>query len=465
MLSGTKVLEGVGQGMIVAVGKNSFHGKMLAALQTPKEDTPLQEKLDDLAERIAKVGLFMALLLFFALTIRSILAFQPNLPTITYINMLLHVLIQSMTILVVAVPEGLPMAVTLALAFATSNMLQDNNLVRVLAACETMGNATTICSDKTGTLTTNQMTVVDGLVLTLPYRRAVQETSAVYYNEHGKDNSMGPSESPKIQRFSIEAVSPSAWESLVQSIAINTTAFEDCQADGSKYFVGSKTEVALLLFLASLMPSLDYTALRKHATILQNFPFSSTAKSSTIIVQQQPNPGLSNVIQYTKGASEIILAACTTYMSPQGELIQFGEENLPRSYFEDIIADMASRGLRTLGIAIRMHSSASSLSTQSASPEHNLNSDYVSKTESASLETLPLGSDSIPQLRDLTLVALAGIEDPVRPGVPAAVQQCQSAGIVVRMVTGDNAATASAIARQCHILTPGGLVLEGTHTV
>lgn len=158
IISGSKVLEGVGLYVVTGVGQNSFHGKTMMSLHTEVEDTPLQVKLNHLAERIAKLGSLAALLMLIVLMIRYFVGFKtkgvPNAASV--VKSLVDIIIAAVTVVVVAVPEGLPLAVTLALAFATTRMLEDNNLVRVLAACETMGNATTVCSDKTGTLTQNK---------------------------------------------------------------------------------------------------------------------------------------------------------------------------------------------------------------------------------------------------------------------------------------------------------------------
>ena len=158
IISGSKVLEGVGLYVVTGVGQNSFHGKTMMSLRTETEDTPLQVKLNHLAERIAKLGSLAALLMLIVLIIRYFVGFKTKgtPASADIVKSLVDIVIAAVTVVVVAVPEGLPLAVTLALAFATTRMLKDNNLVRVLAACETMGNATTVCSDKTGTLTQNR---------------------------------------------------------------------------------------------------------------------------------------------------------------------------------------------------------------------------------------------------------------------------------------------------------------------
>ncbi|KAJ1985325.1 plasma membrane calcium [Dimargaris cristalligena] len=166
LISGSKVIAGVGTCLVIAVGPNSFYGRTLLSLRTENQPTPLQIKLNRLADHISKLGLLAAVLMLIALLIRYFVNFAQHPESrgsaTTIVNAIVRIVITTVTIVVVAVPEGLPLAVTLALAFATTRMVYDNCLVRVLASCETMGNATTICSDKTGTLTENKMTVIAG---------------------------------------------------------------------------------------------------------------------------------------------------------------------------------------------------------------------------------------------------------------------------------------------------------------
>ncbi|KAJ2787984.1 plasma membrane calcium [Coemansia interrupta] len=167
LISGSRVLEGVGRCVVVAVGEKSFYGRTLMSLRTKSDPTPLQQKLDGLAELIAKLGGAAGLLMFIVLIIKYFIQFgkrEVSRNATKVVDSVVRIVISAVTVVVVAVPEGLPLAVTLALAVATTRMLKDNCLVRVLASCETMGNATTICSDKTGTLTQNRMTVVAGCI-------------------------------------------------------------------------------------------------------------------------------------------------------------------------------------------------------------------------------------------------------------------------------------------------------------
>ena len=172
MLAGCNVTEGSGHMLVTAVGRNTQWGVIKASLQSEQPQTPLQEKLDDMAALIGYVGMAAAGATFAALMIIRLLAVRAGSPEVegTWFDAVLEAFIIAVTIVVVAVPEGLPLAVTISLAFSTKKMLKDNNLIRHLAACETMGNATNICSDKTGTLTENKMRVVDGVFAGVDYK-------------------------------------------------------------------------------------------------------------------------------------------------------------------------------------------------------------------------------------------------------------------------------------------------------
>ncbi|KAF9583251.1 hypothetical protein BGW38_009920 [Lunasporangiospora selenospora] len=461
IISGSKVLEGVGLYVATGVGQNSFHGKTMMSLRTEPEDTPLQVKLNLLAERIAKLGSLAALLMLIILIIRYFVGFKTKgtPPSASIVQSLVNIVIAAVTVIVVAVPEGLPLAVTLALAFATTRMLKDNNLVRVLAACETMGNATTICSDKTGTLTQNRMTIVAG---TLGIG-----TRFIADSPPGETN---PRANIPINRHAVSMnqltgiLPPAMTKTLHEAIAINSSAFESEDDKGQISFIGSKTEVALLDFSKNIGGP-DYRRLREQAPIVHLYPFSSERKSMATIVQMGPK----KFRLHAKGASEIIMKRCDKILQithdshgssavagsssdsekNSGGHLQSQLEDLPTL---DLIGDLqiqvhktiisyATQSLRTIGIAYRDFESW-------PPPGVELNSDgdvpFSAVAES-----------------ELTMIGVVGIEDPLRDGVPEAVLSCQRAGVFVRMVTGDNILTAKSIATQCGIYTQGGLIMEG----
>ncbi|EOA81728.1 plasma membrane calcium [Exserohilum turcicum] len=418
IISGAKVLEGLGTFMATSVGENSSFGRIMMSVRVEIEATPLQEKLSGLAMAIAKLGTSAAAILFFVLLFRFVGGLSGDTRTASEKgSAFMDILIVAVTIIVVAVPEGLPLAVTLALAFATTKMLKENNLVRILRACETMGNATAICSDKTGTLTTNIMTVVAG---TFGNTRFVHAD-----NNSQKDETVSAWASK---------VTPAAKDLLVQSIAINSTAFEG-QEDGKPVFVGSKTETALLQFAKDHLGLVSLSETRQNQQVLQMFPFDSSKKCMGAVLKLQN--GTCRLV--VKGASEILLGFSST-VARFDSLEMEPLTDSQRQSLSDSISEYANKSLRTIGLVYR--------DFEQWPPAH------VELTEGGSVDFVSL-------LRDLTFFGVVGIQDPIRPGVPDAVRRAKHAGVTVRMVTGDNMQTARAIATECLIYTEGRLVMEG----
>lgn len=322
--------------------------------------------------------------------------------------------------------EGLPLAVTLALAFATTRMVKENNLVRVLRACETMGNATVICSDKTGTLTQNKMTVVAG---TWGLDKSFSQAS-------GTETSVDTKSITEVfQQFSA-----SIRDLIVKSIALNSTAFEETK-NGIKEFVGSKTEVALLQLTNEFL-GMDLASERGSAEIVQLIPFDSARKCMGVVYRL---PGGCYRL-LVKGASEMMLAACTDRI---GEINTSSDKvwtatlsDQDRQKILETIDHYARDSLRTIGMAYK---------------------DYATwpSQQSKKLEEESSSADFTDVFRDMIWIGVVGIQDPLRPEVPPAIRKCHSAGVQVKMVTGDNVATATAIASSCGIKTDDGLVMEG----
>jgi Ca2+-transporting ATPase len=368
------------------------------------------------------------LLLFIVLFARFLASLPGNTdtPAIKASNFL-DILIVAVTIIVVAVPEGLPLAVTLALAFATTRMLKENNLVRVLRACETMGNATTICSDKTGTLTQNKMTVVRGTI-----------GINVDFTASNSDEIAEP-KAIKSTREAINGLSIRVKNLLTQSIVVNSTAFEGAE-DGVQTFIGSKTETALLTFAKESLGMGSVAEERANSTITQLIPFDSSRKCMGAIIQL-PSGGRRLLV---KGAAEILLARATRILTNLSDDSFSIEEMTPKSRLrlESTITGYAKESLRTIGILYRDFEQWPPVNTR------------VSEAGGDTIEF-----DDI--FKDMVFVSIVGIQDPLRPGVTKAVQSCQMAGVVVRMVTGDNVTTAKAIATECGIKTPEGQIMEG----
>ncbi|VFV26235.1 plasma membrane calcium-transporting atpase 4 [Lynx pardinus] len=457
LLSGTHVMEGSGRMVVTAVGINSQTGIIFtllgasegeeeekkkkaktqdgvaleiqplnsqegtdneekekkAAKLPKKEKSVLQGKLTRLAVQIGKAGLIMSaitvliLILYFVID-NFVIHRRAWLPECTpiYIQYFVKFFIIGITVLVVAVPEGLPLAVTISLAYSVKKMMKDNNLVRHLDACETMGNATAICSDKTGTLTMNRMTVVQAYIGDTHYH----------------------------QIPSPDVLLPKVLDLIVNGISINSAYTSKIlppeKEGGLPRQVGSKTECALLGFVTDLKQ--DYHAVRNEVPeekLYKVYTFNSVRKSMSTVIEK-PSGGYR---MYSKGASEIILRKCNRILDKKGEVVPFKNKDRDE-IVRTVIEPMACEGLRTICIAYRDFNDGE-----------------------------PPWDNESEILTELTCVAVVGIEDPVRPEVPDAIAKCKQAGITVRMVTGDNINTARAIATKCGIVTPGDdfLCLEG----
>ncbi|KAL3480166.1 hypothetical protein BJX99DRAFT_35848 [Aspergillus californicus] len=436
IVSGAKVSEGVGTFLVTAVGVNSTYGKTMMSLQDEGQTTPLQTKLNILAEYIAKLGLAAGLLLFVVLFIKF-LAQLKNLGSADDKGQaFLQIFIVAVTVIVVAVPEGLPLAVTLALAFATTRMLKDNNLVRLLRACETMGNATTICSDKTGTLTENKMTAVAATLGTKSSFGGKSQASSPTSGAEGRTtdspNVLSPSEFAS-------SLSRPAKQLLNDSIVLNSTAFEGEQ-EGVMTFIGSKTETALLGFARTYLGLGSLSEARDNASIAQMIPFDSGRKCMAVVIKMDDGKKYRMLV---KGASEVLLAKSTRVVrDPTQDLGEGPLEEKDRSALDSTITNYANQSLRTIGLVYRDFTEWPPRGAPTQEEDRSLASfDHIFK--------------------DMIMFGVFGIQDPLRAGVADSVHQCQRAGVFVRMVTGDNLVTAKAIAQECGIFTPGGLAIEG----
>lgn len=405
LLSGTTISEGSGRMAVVAVGSNSQWGVILKTLIVEPSSTPLQDRLDVLVVTVGNFGIGTAIATFVASMIRWIVNGSEGegwdgVEILDY-------LINSVTIVVVAIPEGLPLAITLGLAFAMRKMMADQNLVRRLEACETMGSATQLNADKTGTLTQNRMTVTDAYLGGTQY------------------DSVPPKD-----------ISDEFAALLAESVCVNSDANLAHNENGTIDHIGSKTECALLQMVEDLrtagkgnLPAstnFAYVAGREKHEVAQRYHFTSARKRMSTAV-----PMNGGVRLHVKGASEIVVKLCTKMMQTDGSVTDFSADDLAAA--EKAITAMASTGLRTLCIA------------------------YVD------LDTAPDALGEEPPEANLTLLGVAGIKDPIRPETAEAVRLLRQAGVVVRMVTGDNKLTAEAIAREAGILEDGddGLILEG----
>lgn len=405
LLSGTKVQDGSCKMLVTTVGMRTQWGKLMATLcEGGDDETPLQVKLNGVATIIGKIGLLFAVVTFAVLVQKMVARKWSEESSFKLCGddalELLEYFAIAVTIVVVAVPEGLPLAVTLSLAFAMKQMMNDKALVRHLAACETMGSSTNICSDKTGTLTTNRMTVVKTCISMSVTDLSTQGSASALCTQ----------------------LPESVLKILLQSIFNNTGGEVVMNKHGKRKILGTPTEAAILELGLSLGG--DFQVERQPYKVIKMEPFNSTKKRMGVVLEL-PEGGLR---AHTKGASEIVLAACDKAINSNGEVVPLDEASI--NHLKTTIDEFANEALRTLCLA------------------------YLE------LENGFSPDDDIPA-SGYTCIGIVGIKDPVRPGVPESVALCRSAGITVRMVTGDNINTAKAIARECGILTDDGIAIEG----
>lgn len=380
ILRSTMVMNGRGEFVVTAVGDATEIGKVAKkSTEQTSVETPLHMQLDKLAKMISKVGSVVSVAAFFIFLIHDILT-NPAWGGKDYFYMaeiVLNYFMMAVTLIVMAVPEGLPMAITLSLALNMRRMLKSNNLVRKLHACETMGAVTVICTDKTGTLTQNKMQV-----------------SALELKQGD------------------EAL-------LDTAIALNSTAELN---DGKP--IGNPTESALLLWLDA--QGKDYEELRKQVNVLKQLPFSTERKMMATLAEVDGETYL-----FVKGAPEIVMKKCII------------EDRMLRQSAEEL-DEWQHKAMRTLAFAYK-------------------------KIETSIMRTSRTSTAEVVALldaNDLQLQAIAAIADPIRPDVPAAVQECRHAGIEVKVVTGDTAATAMEIGKQIGVFEdePENIGADGSMT-
>ncbi|KAK9930939.1 hypothetical protein M0R45_018241 [Rubus argutus] len=416
LFSGTKIADGYGRMLVTSVGMNTNWGEMMSQIsQDTSEKTPLQARLDKLTSSIGKVGLAVA---FFVLVVMLVRYFTGNTEdengnkefngsktkSDDIINAVIGIVAAAVTIVVVAIPEGLPLAVTLTLAYSMKRMMADKAMVRRLSACETMGSATTICTDKTGTLTMNQMKVTKFWL--------------------GKES---------IAEEAYSSISTYVHNLIQEGVAMNTTGSVYRPNSNSDIEIsGSPTEKAILTWAAHYS-KMDMEKVVKSCSILHVEAFNSQKKRSGVLIKRKTN---NTIHVHLKGAAEMILAMCTSYYNASG-LVEDMDDNVKRN-FEQTIQGMAASSLRCIAFAHK---------------------------EVPAEEQVVIDQKVLLKEDGLTLLGLVGLKDPCRPGVKKAVEDCQYAGVNIKMITGDNVFTAKAIATECGILRHGqdmlGAVIEG----
>ncbi|KAK0607868.1 hypothetical protein LWI29_021741 [Acer saccharum] len=417
LFSGTKVVDGYASMLATSVGMNTTWGQMMSQIsRDTSEETPLQARLNKLTSSIGKVGLAVAFLVLVVLLVRYFTGNTTDengnqeyngskTKTNNIVNAVVRIVAAAVTIIVVAIPEGLPLAVTLTLAYSMKRMMGDHAMVRKLSACETMGSATTVCTDKTGTLTLNQMKVTKCWL--------------------GKE--------PVIEGAA-SSISPWVVELIQQGVSLNTTGSVYKTSSGSEYeFSGSPTEKAILSWAVQEL-NMDMEELKQSCILLKVEAFNSQKKRSGVLMRKNADD---TTHVHWKGAAEMLLAMCSSYYDASGMKKQLDDGE--REKFQQIIQGMAASSLRCIAFAHKQ-----------VSEEENDDVDDLKKVDED----------------NLSLLGLVGIKDPCRPGAKKAVEDCQHAGVNVKMITGDNVFTAKAIATECGILRPNqdlssGAVVEG----
>ena len=387
LMRGTTVVDGHGTMKVLHVGDATEIGNVArqSTVQT-HEPTPLNIQLTKLAKLIGRIGFTIAIATFVIFVARDLYhyfkmngAVEKMDDYLAIARIVLKYFMMAVTLIVVAVPEGLPMSVTLSLALNMRRMLSTNNLVRKMHASETMGAITVICTDKTGTLTQNQMQVHE---------------SAFYGLEKGS-----------------ELTDNVASRLIVEGMSVNSTAFLEDNSHG----VGNPTEVALLLWLHA--KGYNYLNLREEATALDQLTFSTERKFMATIVN---SPLIGKKVLYVKGAPEIVLGKCKEVVLEEGT----AEVAAYRPKIEEQLLAYQNMAMRTLGFAFKILDEK---------------------------DTFDCAAEA--ELNDLSFLGVVAILDPIRPDVPEAVAKCQSAGIDVKIVTGDTPGTATEIARQIGLWT------------
>ena len=371
-LKGTTVVDGHGIMRALKVGDTTEYGKVYEGSQIDNSiETPLNQQLDKLADLITKASYAIAALIIIG---RLIVwgGWSVGFDWLAFGGYLLNTVMIAVTVIVVAVPEGLPMSVTLSLALSMKRMLSTNNLVRKMHACETMGATNVICTDKTGTLTQNQMRIYETAFHGLHDQKLIADDS------------------------DIESVL------IMEGIAVNSTAYLDYSDSGGKInALGNPTEGALLLWLHE--QEINYLHLRERAEIVEQLTFSTERKYMATVVR---SPLLNKKILYVKGAPEIILGMCSVLPVPKEET-------------EARLLQYQNQAMRTLGFAYQIVEN----------DEYYIREGRLHNTS-------------------LTFMGVVAISDPVRKEVPEAVKSCISAGIDIKIVTGDTPGTAKEIGRQ-----------------
>ena len=474
MLSGTNCVEGTGFGIVLAVGDHCQKGIIRRTVDNAQENsqTPLEKKLEDIAEKIGLFGMIAGIVTLVALTIRFIIhylknnkkyrkdsamkdivnAYLMNFPNYLYNSEIkneanihltnpsseisanvLNIIMLCVSIIVVAIPEGLPLAVTLSLAFSIKKLMDFKNLVRKMHACETMGGANYICTDKTGTLTKNEMNVFR--ILTAKGQIELKETIEDNETKALDKNKNIKNELKIREQHDIYFKNSNYWDQLRIAVALNVDGQikelenPDINGDTESCETKNKTDKAFIDFLYRFKVSISeerakYTSNKK---FYKQIPFDSKRKRMTTFIKHDLSQ--TGYRLYTKGGAEKVNVYCKNYLDPETGLVKpLGDTE--RYFISDSVQQFNKQMLRSLYICYK-----DILEDEFENAEKFKNSDGKALDQ-----------------YDLTFIACVGIRDSLRNGVKDAVAKCHSAGVNVIMVTGDNIITATAIAKDCGIL-------------
>ena len=475
MLSGTNCIEGTGKGIVIAVGDYSQKGIIRRTVDNAQENakTPLEEKLERIAEIIGYFGMAAGIITLIALMIRfgvnyvndrkeykkssseqsllgSYLSNKPNEQMNSYIMStvnseltnpkknitanILDIFMLCVSIIVVAIPEGLPLAVTLSLAFSIKKLMDQQNLVRKMHACETMGGANFICTDKTGTLTKNEMNVFK--VLTGTNEITLKETIDVEHSDNlFKKNDMNTTEKKLREEYSSYFKNENYWNLLKISIALNIDGAikhldsPNINGDMEECETKNKTDNAFIDFLYRFKSpiSIERNKYQNDKRFYKQIPFDSKRKRMTTFIENNDFP--TGYRLFTKGGAENVKNICSRYLNPEtGNIEEIKQEQL--NLIKNTIENFNKNMLRSLYICYK----------------------DISQEEYENAETYQNKEGKYIDQYDLIFIACFGIRDSLRNGVKEAVLKCQKARVRVIMVTGDNIVTATAIAKDCHIL-------------
>ena len=435
LLSGTNVIEGAGVAIAIAIGEHSQKGIIRGTIDNAQEDnkTPLENKLNDIADLIGYFGLGSAIVTFVALGIQMLVRYLTSSEEFSIPDMIkkiLTIIILCVSIIVVAIPEGLPLAVTLSLAFSIKKLMDNNNLVRKMHACETMGGANIICTDKTGTLTLNLMFVTR--LITSDEKIEVPQTLKIEDINLKKAKSIDMEKKIRVEHTEL-IENQEYWDVLYSAIALNV----DCtinkltqpniNGDTEKAETKNKTDQGFIEFLYQYKSpiSVKKELYLSNPENYQVSPFDSKKKRMTTYVKNENFP--TGYRLFTKGGADNAMSYCDRYINKNtGKVEKLNEEI--KDFVTKEIDEMNKKMMRTLYLCYN----------------------DISKEEYENCNETDENGLLIDQ-KNLIFIGIFGLRDSLRGGVPRSVYQCHQAGVSVIMVTGDNLITATAIAKECNI--------------